>query len=138
MDKAVVVRILIQHTSGSSNLSSLTLAMLPQNLNLCDMIEITDDIRAYVDNAVQRLMNDGCSRMQALSDMYLGELVELNDLGNDEDDRRTVMARLIYIDQLIDAERFSDHVRRVAQTRFTLDELVDEEMHVLINAEERD
>ena len=65
------------------------------------MIEITDDIRAYVDNTVQRLMNDGCSRMQALSDIYLDELVGLNDLWNDEDARRTVMARLIYIERSI-------------------------------------
>ena len=65
------------------------------------MIEITDDIKAYVNNAVQRLMNNGCSRMQALSDIYLDELVKLNDLGNDEDARRTVMARLIYIERSI-------------------------------------
>ena len=102
------------------------------------MIEITDDVKAYVNNAVQRLMNDGCSRIPALKNMYLDELAELNNLGNDEDARRTVMARfiyinqlirraikarLIYIDQLINAERSSNHVRRVAQAGFTLDEL---------------
>lgn len=83
------------------------------------MIEITDDIREYVDDAVMRLMDNGFSRLKALEYMRDKEQPELTD-NLSKQDKRVSKARLAYIRDLIDELEYELHC--------TIKELIDLEV----------